>query len=30
VSIVPLLSSAIQAIFEADSVSAIFNGENQS
>ena len=30
VSIVPLLASAIQAIFEDGSVSAIFNGENQS
>jgi ribose-phosphate pyrophosphokinase len=29
VSIIPLLSSAIQAIFEEDSVSAIFDGENQ-
>jgi ribose-phosphate pyrophosphokinase len=29
VSIIPLLSSAIQAIFEEDSVSAIFGGENQ-
>jgi ribose-phosphate pyrophosphokinase len=29
VSIVPLLATAIQAIFEGGSVSAIFNGENQ-
>jgi ribose-phosphate pyrophosphokinase len=30
VSIVPLLASAIKAIFEEGSVSALFNGENQS